>query len=95
MRNGLFRENQANDCQDIEELRRIYCEETDRARPARIDELSMHQERNLMIESIVDSISGFREQLCQMRWNFTIVKQRAALKRPTFPVSPLFRVPEP
>ena len=45
-RNGLFRENQATDCQEIEELRRICCEETDRARQARIDELSMHQERN-------------------------------------------------
>ena len=30
----------------IEELRRICCEETDRARQARIDELSMHHERN-------------------------------------------------
>ena len=48
MRNRLFRENQAKDCQEIEELRRICCEETDhRARQARIDELSMHQERNL------------------------------------------------
>ena len=46
MRNRLFRENQAKDCQEIEELRRICCEETDRARPARIDDLSMHQERN-------------------------------------------------
>ena len=46
MRNRLFRENQAKDCQEIEELRRICCEETDRAGQARIDELSMHQERN-------------------------------------------------
>ena len=35
MRNRLFRENQATYC----------CEEADRARQARIDELSMHQER--------------------------------------------------
>ena len=46
MRNRLFRENQAKDCQEIEELRRICCEETDRARPVRIDDLSLHQERN-------------------------------------------------
>ena len=45
MRNRLFRENQAKDCQEIEELRRTCCEEADRARQARIDELSMHQER--------------------------------------------------
>ena len=54
MRNRLFRENQAKDCQEIEELRRICCEETDRAKQARIDELSMHQEVNFTTESIVD-----------------------------------------
>ena len=37
----LFRENHAKDCQDIEELRRIRCEETDPAGQARIGELSM------------------------------------------------------
>ena len=46
MKNRHFRENHAKDCQEIEELRRICCEETDRARQARIDELSLHQERN-------------------------------------------------
>ena len=46
MRKRLFRENRATDCQEIEELRVICCEETDRARQARIVELSMHQERN-------------------------------------------------
>ena len=46
MRNRLFRENQATNCREIEELRRISCEETDRARQARIDELSLHQDRN-------------------------------------------------
>ena len=34
--NGLI---SAKDCQEIEELRRIWCEETDRAGQARIDEL--------------------------------------------------------
>ena len=46
MRNRLFQENHARDCQEIEELRRICCEEADRARQAIIDELCMHQERN-------------------------------------------------
>ena len=46
MKSGLFREHQAKDCQEIEELRRICCEEIDRARQAKIDELSMHQESN-------------------------------------------------
>ena len=51
MTNGLFRENRANDCQAIEELRRICCEETDRARQPRIDELSMPQKRGLTTAS--------------------------------------------
>ena len=46
LRNRLFQEGQGKDCQEIEELRRICSEETDRARQARIDELSMHQDRN-------------------------------------------------
>ena len=46
MRNGLFRENQRKACQEIEELRRLCCEETDLARQAGIDELSMHQKKN-------------------------------------------------
>ena len=33
--NRLFQEDHASDCQEIEELRSICCEETDRARQAR------------------------------------------------------------
>ena len=51
LRNRLFQEIQAKDCQQFEELRRICCEETDRARQARIDELSVHQMRNPRIVS--------------------------------------------
>ena len=46
MRKRIFQENRAKDCQAIEELLRICCEVTDRARQARTDELSLHQERN-------------------------------------------------
>ena len=42
LRKSLFRENQRKDWQEIEELRRTGCEETDRARRTRIDELFMH-----------------------------------------------------
>ena len=51
MRNGLFQEDHARDCQEIEELRRTCCEDASRARQARIDELSMYQERNPATES--------------------------------------------
>ena len=46
MRNSFFREHQAKDCHEIAKLKRTCREETDRARQARIDELSMQQERN-------------------------------------------------
>ena len=46
LRTRLFQEDYARYCQESEELRRICCAETDRARQARIDELSVHQERN-------------------------------------------------
>ena len=46
MRNRLFRENKAKDCQEKEASRRFFCEEADRARQARNDELSLRQERN-------------------------------------------------
>ena len=65
MRSGLFRETQAKDCQEIEESRRICCEETDRTRQARIDELSMHQERNpsavgqFLTQTLEGSRSGY------------------------------------
>ena len=41
LRNRLFQQNHARDCQEIEELRRICCQESDRPKQGRIDELSM------------------------------------------------------
>ena len=46
LRNRLFQEDHARDCQEIEELRRICSEETNQARQARIEELSTKQQRN-------------------------------------------------
>ena len=40
LRSRLFRENHARDCQEIEELRSICCEEADGARQERSGELS-------------------------------------------------------
>ena len=49
LRSRLFQENHARDCQHIEDLRCICCEEADRGRQARSDELSMQQVRNLRV----------------------------------------------
>ena len=66
MRNRHFRENQATYCQEIEELRRICWEETNRARQTRIDELSMHQERKGILPTTMSQLltqnSGFTKQ---------------------------------
>ena len=61
--NRLFQENHTRDCQHLEELRRTCCEEIDRARQARSDELSMQQQRNPTTVSQIDgSDSGTAEQ---------------------------------
>ena len=44
LRKRLFQESQAKDCHEIEEWRELVAK--NRARQARIDELSLHQERN-------------------------------------------------
>ena len=46
MRNNLFKKSRTKDCQEIEELRRRCCEESDRARQAKLDELSVMQQRD-------------------------------------------------
>ena len=74
LRNRLFQDNDARDCQEIEELRRICCEETDRARQAKSEELSLQQRRNpttvsqMMaqirdVQNKVNSLSDAREFL--------------------------------
>ena len=73
LRYRLFQENHARDCQEIEELRRICCEESNRARQARIDELSLHQEKNPTTVSQLSTqfrIYRTNQIHCQMQENF-------------------------
>ena len=51
-RNVVVREDRAKDCQAIEELRRICCEETDKARQLKIDEPSMQQRERILLPCI-------------------------------------------
>ena len=63
LRNRFFQEDHARDCQEIEELRRVCCEEADRARQARIDEIVYaSREESYHCESIDGSDSGITEQ---------------------------------
>ena len=80
MRDILFRETRARNCQEIEELRRICCKETDRARQLRIDELSLQLTEIQDLQNKVNSLTdaGF----------LTIVRQRATLEHPSFPANP-------
>ena len=92
MRNGLFQESCARNCQEIEELRRVGCEETDRARQLRSDELSMQQGRNpAAVSQLLTQVQNLQNKvnsLSAAREFFTILGQRAALERRTFPASP-------
>ena len=96
LRNGLFQENHARDCQEIEEMRKLCCEETDRARQAKLDALSMPHEMNpTTVSQLLTQILDLQNKF--LVWeNVTILKQRAALEHPTFPFNSLpFWVPEP
>ena len=92
VRKTLFREDHARNCQEIEKLRRIFCEEADRASQTRTDELSVHQERNpTAVSQLLTQIRELQNKKnpCQMQDYFTILKQGPALDRPTFPTKPL------
>ena len=82
----LFLENHARDCQEIEESRRICCEEADRARQARSDELSLQHERNPTTVSQMMAQIGELQIPDPMQENFSVLNQGAALERPTFPI---------
>ena len=68
LRNRFFQESQAKDCQEIEELRRICCQETGRARQARIDELEESYVSQLLtqirdLQNKVNSLNDAKEFL--------------------------------
>ena len=46
MRNKVFQEDRARNCQEIGDLRRICCAEAERPRPLKYDELSAQKEQN-------------------------------------------------
>ena len=59
----VFREDRAKDCQAIEELQRICCEETDKARQLKIDEPSMQQRENpSTVHQLLAQIQDFAGQ---------------------------------
>ena len=92
-----IREHQAKDCQEIQELRRICCEETLRARQARIDELSKHQERNPTAVSQLFQLLDLQHKvntLSDTKEFYDPEPGSSSGADPTFPVNPpLFRVP--
>ena len=80
-RNRFYQESRAQDGQEIEELRRICCEQADRARQLRIDELSMHQKENpSAVNQLLDQIQDFHDKVNFLNdaREFSILKQRTA-----------------
>ena len=97
MRNRLFREHQAKACQEIEELTRICCEETDRARQARIDELFLHQERNsATVSQLLAHIQDFQNKVNSLSdaREFHDLDTASSPGASHIPSQPSFRVPE-
>ena len=94
MRNRLNQESHIRTCQEIQELRTC-CEETDRARQAGIDELSVPQKEGFSnCESTIDSKSGFTEQgEFIVSWEFQD-ETASSSGASHVPSQPPFRVPE-
>ena len=92
MRNRISQECRARNCQETEEFQSICCEE----KPDNWELIT--REESYYCESALDSNSGVTEQSDFLVWCkriFTILRQQAALERPTFPTNPwLCRVPE-
>ena len=63
IRNRIYQQKHTRTCQEIEELRRICYEETDRARQARIDNLSVLQERSpTTVSQLLTDIQDLQNQ---------------------------------
>ena len=99
MKNRLFRENRAKDCQ----LKKNWGEFLAKKQIIQLDKQELMNcvciKRGILLlwGTFWLKFRNYRSKWipCQMRENFTILKQRAALERPTFSANPgLFRVPE-
>ena len=62
MSNRASQEDRAQDCQEIQELRKVCSAETDRARQWKVDELSIYQKETFYRESALGSDSGLAGQ---------------------------------
>ena len=70
LKSRLYQESHAQDCLNIEELRRIYCEETERARQLRTDELCAQKKEEpatmnqllSQIRTLQDKVSALNEE---------------------------------
>ena len=62
LRNRAFHEDRARDCQEIEEIRRIWCAEADRVRQLKYSELSTTERETLYRKSAFGSDSGSTRQ---------------------------------
>ena len=66
-RNRLSQESRARNCQEIEELRRIGCEERDRARQARIGDLSVHQKRHpTFVSQLLTQVQALQNEVSSL-----------------------------
>ena len=85
MRNRAFQEDRAGDCQEIEEIRRICCAESDRARQLKYDEPPRKRKIiPLQWISLWFKLRNFKTKwtLWLMQKNLMILKLRAALDCP-------------
>ena len=97
MRKRLFQESHARNCQEIEELQRICCEETDRARRFKIDEWSLQRRKNpTTVSQLVTQIQDFQNKVNSSSDAREFYDPETASSSGTFHVpSELLRIPSP
>ena len=91
MKSRLHEESHAKGCFEIEELLRIFCDETERARHVGTDELyAQKKDEPSTVSQLLSHIQDLQDKVkpWMERKNSIIRKQRAALECPTFPVNP-------
>ena len=91
MRSGLFRENHAKECQEIEEF--VAKKQIELDKRDSMNCLCIKRGTPTTVSQLLTQIQEQNKVLCQMRV-ITILRQRAALERPNVPSQPL-TIPSP
>ena len=89
-KNRTYQECHAKDCQQIEELRRVYCQEAERARQLRTDALSLRQKGGpSTVNQLLSQIQEPQDKVNSLNEETDFCDPETSLECPTFPIKPI------